>query len=103
MLNVWVCKKTAQEYLLFMADCLTGTADNVPGSLAESVDKFNRDVNPLRVLAALQSNSLSPTVYERDITQSISDGMLRWPEAIRDTAIGYFEYFQHVLAGSSYC
>ncbi|HRP55601.1 RHS repeat-associated core domain-containing protein [Agriterribacter sp.] len=95
--------KGAQDYLAFMTNCITRKANNACDSLQAVMNKFNRDVNPLRVMAALQSNSLRPTVYERDITQSVSDGMLRWPEAIRDTAIGYFEYFQHVLAGSSYC
>lgn len=95
--------KYAQEYLAFMDSCAFNDRDTERDSLLALKDRYNRDKNPLRVRVILQSNSLNPTVYDDDIGKSISDGVLRWPQEIRDTARGYFEYFQHVVAGSRYC
>ncbi|MGN6490522.1 MAG: hypothetical protein ACTHLE_00895, partial [Agriterribacter sp.] len=71
-------------------------------SLQALQNRYNMDINPFRVRAICQSNSLTPTLYLTDISESVTDGTLHWPKAIRDTATGYFEYFQHA-AGTQYC
>ncbi|MBW7893090.1 MAG: hypothetical protein H3C48_19115, partial [Chitinophagaceae bacterium] len=95
------------EYLAFMDSCGLSEADLNCKNLNQLQKQYNRDVNPYRFESFLQSNHLNlDQNVIRDWNTIISDGMLRWPQEIRDTTTRDWVYFQHTTrnsAGNKFC